>query len=221
MRSFFALLIVLLSSLFAFAQNEQAPMVEKEISYKDWTYKNPRTGGDVNLRTLASGKKLTIVIYYAPWCSNWRFDAPMLERFYQKYKDKGLEIVGVAEYDPVDSIKNNLEFLKVTFPTVVESESRAAKQTTLHYEYRKSTGDTRGWGSPWYIMLTPAVMEKKGDVLTKKTFIVNGELIETEGDAFIRKSLGLPPADLKAPVADNGKIEVCDPDTKIAELKKP
>ena len=70
-------------------------------------------------------------------------------------------------------------------------------------------------------MLTPAVMEKKGEVLTKKTFIVNGELIETEGDTFIRKSLGLPPADLKAPVADNGKIEVCDPDTKIAELKKP
>lgn len=221
MKSFFALLIILLAFTFSFAQNEQSPMLEKEITYKDWTYKNPRTGSDINLRALASGKKLTIVVYYAPWCPNWRFDAPMLERFYQKYKDKGLEIVGVAEYDPVDSIKNNLDFLKVTFPTVVESDSRAAKQTSLHYEYRKSTGDTRGWGSPWYIMLTPAVMEKKGDVLTKKTFIVNGELIEKEGDAFIRKSLGLPAEDAKSALAAKDKIEVCEPDTKTAELKKP
>ena len=178
-------------------------------------------GADVNLRELARGKKLTIVVYYAPWCPNWRHDAPMLERFYQKYKDKGLEIVGVGEYDTIDSIKNNLDFLKVTFPNVYESLDRAEKQKTLHYEYRKSTGDTRGWGSPWYIILTPSAMEKKGDVLTKKTFVVNGELIETEGDAFIRKSLGLP-AEPKAGVAKTDRVEVCDPaDTKISTLKKP
>ena len=221
MKSIFALLIILMTGLFALAQNEQSPMVEKEIIYKDWTYKNPKTGGDVNLRSLTKGKKLTIVVYYAPWCPNWRHDAPMLERFYQKYNDKGLEIVGVGEYDPVDSIKNNLESLKITFPTVYESDNRAAKQTTLHYEYRKSTGDSRGWGSPWYIMLTPSVMEKKGDVLTKKTFIVNGELIETEGDAFIRKALGLPTVDAKTTVAEKDKIEACTADTKVADLKKP
>lgn len=222
MKPFFALLITVLAFSIAFAQNEQSPMVEKEINYRDWTYKNPKNGADINLRSLTNGKKLTIVVYYAPWCPNWRHDAPMLEKFYQKYKDQGLEIVGVGEYDPLDSIKNNLEFLKVTFPTVVESQDRADKQKTLHYEYRKATGDTRGWGSPWYIMLTPSVMEKKGDVLTKKTFIINGELIETEGDAFIRKSLGLPAIDAKAAVAKTDKIEVCDPvDTKASALKKP
>ncbi|MFT3743560.1 MAG: TlpA disulfide reductase family protein [Pyrinomonadaceae bacterium] len=222
MKLFFAITIIFLAFTFAFAQNEQSPMVEKEITYKDWTYKNPKTGTDVNLRSLANGKKLTIVVYYAPWCPNWRHDAPMLQRFYDKYKDNGLEIVGVGEYDPVDSIKNNLDFLKVTFPTVYESQDRADKQKTLHYEYRKSTGDTRGWGSPWYIMLTPAVMEKKGDVLTKKTWVVNGELIESEGDAFIRKSLGLAAVDAKASVAKGDKIEVCDPaDTKTSALKKP
>ena len=100
MKSIFALLIILMTGLFALAQNEQSPMVEKEIIYKDWTYKNPKTGGDVNLRSLTKGKKLTIVVYYAPWCPNWRHDAPMLERFYQKYNDKGLEIVGVEPVAP-------------------------------------------------------------------------------------------------------------------------
>ncbi len=221
MKLVFAFLIILLTFVFTFGQNEQAPMVEKEISYRDWTYKNPKTGEDINLREFTKGKKLVIVVYYAPWCGNWRFDAPMLERFYQNYKDKGLAIIGIGEYDPVDSMTNNLETLAVTFPTVYESESRAAKQTTLHYEYRQSTGDTRNWGSPWYIFLTPAVIEKKGDVLTKKTFVINGELIKNEGETFIRKSLGLPPLDPKAATADKGKIEVCDPDTKVVQLKKP
>ena len=221
MKPFFALLIILLAFALTFGQNEQAPIIEKEINYKDWTYKNPRTGQEINLREFTKGKKLTVVVYYAPWCPNWRFDAPMLERFHQKYKDQGLAVIGVGEYDPVESMKNNLDFLKVTFPTVYESEERAAKQKTLHYEYRTSTGDLRSWGSPWYIMLTPSLTEKKGDVLTKKTFVVNGEIIASDGETFIRKSLGLPAIDPKAATANRGKIEVCDPDTKIAELKKP
>ncbi len=192
MRSFFVILTILLSFLLTFGQNEQAPLVEKEIGYGDWTYKSSRTGEKINLREFTAGKKLTIVVYYAPWCPNWRFDAPMLEKFYQKYKDQGFAIIGVGEYDSVESMKNNLEALKITFPTVYESDGRDAKEKTLHYQYRRSTGDRRSWGSPWYITLTPSVIERKGDLLTKKTFIVNGELIAAEGEAFIRKSLGLP-----------------------------
>jgi thiol-disulfide isomerase/thioredoxin len=225
MKSIFAFAIVLLSLTAVLAQNEQAPIVEKEISYKDWTYKSVRTGEDTNLRGLTKGKKLTMVVYFAPWCPNWRFDAPMLQRFYDKYKANGLEIVAVGEYDPVDSMKKNLDTLKITFPAVYESELRTDKQKTLHYDYRKSTGDNRGWGSPWYIFLAPSMMEKKGDVLTKKTFVVNGELIEAEGEKFIRQHLGLSAEEAKAPkasIADSGKIEVCDPEkTAELELKKP
>ena len=77
-------------------------------------------------------------------------------------------------------------------------------------EYRKSTGDNRNWGSPWYVLLDPRAMEKKGDVLVKKTHIINGEMIEAEGERFIRQKLGLPVADVKT--ADKGaKIEACDP----------
>ncbi|MEP6786790.1 MAG: redoxin domain-containing protein [Acidobacteriota bacterium] len=219
-KAFFALGFLLLTAAFAFGQNEQSPIVEKEISYKDWTYKNVQTGEDVNLRDFAKGKKLTMVVYFAPWCGNWRHDAPMLEKLYEKYKGAGLGIIAVGEYDPVVSMKNNLDFMKITFPAVYESENRTEKQNTLHYNYRKSTGDNRNWGSPWYIFLTPSVMEKKGDVLTKKTFVINGELIEAEGEQFIRKQLGLPAIDPKAATAEKDKVEVCDPD-KPADLKVP
>ena len=166
-------------------------MQEKEISYKDWSYKSIRTDEAVNLREFVNGKKLVIVVYFAPWCPNWRFDAPMLQRFYDKYKSSGLGIIAVGLYDPVASMKTSLDSLKITFPAVYESAERNAKQTSKHYEYRKQVGDGRNWGSPWYIFLTPSMMEKSGEILTKKTFIINGELIETEGDAFIRKHLGL------------------------------
>ena len=221
-NTFFAFAVILLTVVFAVGQNEQAPIVEKEINYKNWTYKSVRTGEDTNLRDLTVGKRLVIVVYYAPWCGNWRFDAPMLQRFYDKYKSAGLEIVAVGEYDPVASMQNNLTFMKVTFPAVYESENRTDKQKTKHYDYRRSTGDTRGWGSPWYIFLQPSLMEKTGDTLTKKTFVINGEMIEAEGEKFIREKLGLPAIDAKSATAKNGEVEVCDPaDKKTSELKKP
>ncbi len=221
MKSFFAFVILLLCVSFSFGQNEQSPIVEKEISYKNWTYKSVQTNADVNLRDLTKGKKLVVVVYFAPWCGNWRHDAPFLQKIYEKYKANGLEIVGVGEYDPVASMKSNLDSMKITFPVVSESSDRGDKQKTLHYDYRKSTGDSRNWGSPWYILLDPSTIEKKGDTLTKKTFVINGEMIETEGEKFIRERLGLPAMDTKAVTAKTGQIEVCDPDKKIGELKKP
>jgi thiol-disulfide isomerase/thioredoxin len=92
-----------------------------------------------------------MVVYFAPWCGNWRHDAPMLEKLYEKYKAAGFGIVAVGEYDPVASMKTNLDFMKITFPAVYESENRTEKQNTLHYNYRKSTGDARNWGSPCYL----------------------------------------------------------------------
>jgi len=221
MRSIFAALIIFLTVAFAFGQNEQAPILEKEIAYKDWTYKTVQTGESINLRDYTRGKKLVMVVYFAPWCGNWKFDAPMLQRFHDKYKAQGLGIIAVGEYDPVTAMKANLDALKITFPAVYESESRSDKQKTLHYGYRRTTGDARGWGSPWYVFLMPSLIEGEGDILTKKTFVINGEVVEAEGEAFIRKHLGLPPGDVKTGASTKEKIEICDPATVPAALKKP
>src|SRR5438874_9309292 len=103
-RVLFAVTITLLSIVLAHAQNEQSPIVEKEISYKNWIYKDIRTDKDINLRDLAKGKKLTMVVYFAPWCHNFQHDAPMLERLYEQYKGNGLNVIAVGEYDPVTSM---------------------------------------------------------------------------------------------------------------------
>ena len=220
-KGLFAIAIVLFALTAGFAQNEQSPIVEKEINYKTWTYKDVHSNTEVSLRDLTKGKKLVVVVYFAPWCHNWQHDAPFLQKFYDKYKAAGLEIVGVGEYDPVASMKSNLDSMKITFPVVYESVDRVEWQKTHHYDYRKSTGDNRTWGSPWYILLETALLEKKGDTLVKKTHVINGEMVEVEGEKFIRERLGLPALDAKSTTAKSDKIEVCDPAKAVTELKKP
>lgn len=222
MKTILLLALLLLSFTSVFAQHEYAPLQEQEIKYKNWTYRDVRDGKDVDLREFAKGKKLVMVVYFAAWCPNWKFEAPVAERFYEKYKQYGFDVVGVGEYASAADTIANLDEKKITFPVVSESDSREAKQKTAHYEYRQKTGDTRNWGSPWNIFLEPASLKKDGDALTKKAFVANGELIEADAEKFIRQKLGLPAEEIKPAAATaEKKIEACEPDKKAATFKKP
>lgn len=222
MKTFLILAILLCGFTFALAQTgEQALVLEKEVKYKDWTYKSVRDDSKINLRDFTKNKKLVMVVYFAPWCPNWRNEAPLAEKLYEKYKANGFDVVGVGEYDMVAAMKTDLDTKKITFPVVYESESRDDKQKTSHYDYRKATGDTRNWGSPWNIFLEPTKISKKGDVLTEKTFVVNGELFETDVEKFIREKLGLPAGEVKTEKTASKTIEVCEPEKKTASFVKP
>lgn len=222
MKFIFALTFIFAGLVFAHGQggNEQSPIVEKDIAYKDWVYKNVQTGSDMNLRKFTFGKKLVMVVYFAPWCPNWKHDLQFVEAMYEKYKINGFDVIGVGEYDPVDSMKTHIEQYKLTFPVVWESDARTAKQTTSHYEYRKSVGDTRNWGSPWYIFLEGKKLERSGPVMTKKAPVVNGELIQPDAEKFIREKLGLKDQAATA-LGKTNVIEVCDPEKPSSALLKP
>ncbi len=220
MKLIFAATLVLSSFVFSFAQNEQSPIVEKDITYNDWVYKNVQTGNDMNLRKFTVGKKLVMVVYFAPWCPNWKHDLAFVQAMYEKYKGSGFDVIAVGEYDPVDSMKSHIGQYKFTFPVVWESDARTAKQTTSHYGYRRSVGDTRNWGSPWYIFLEVGKLEPMGLAMTKKASVVNGELIRPDAEKFIREKLGLK-AEAAAGIAKAGEIEVCEPGHKDTALVKP
>lgn len=223
MKSLLALAILLIGFTMANAQHEYAPLQEHEIKYKDWTYKSVRDDQPVNLREFARGKKLVMVVYLAAWCPNWKLEAPIAQKLYEKYKANGFDVIGVSEYASVADTKAILDDKKITFPVVSESVSRDDKQKTTHYDYRKTTGDTRNWGSPWNIFLEPTSLKKDGDVLTKSTFVVNGELVEDEAEKFIRQKLGLPAEVKKTETASVKKdaTEICEPDKNTATFKKP
>lgn len=220
MKYLSALILTLFLAGLAFAQTEQAPIKEQPIAYKDWTLKNITGGGETNLRSFAKGKKLVMVVYWAPWCPNWRHDLAFVQGLHDKYAASGLAIIGVGEYDSVDRMKAHLESYKLTFPSVYESDSQAARLTSNHYNLRTVAGDKRKWGTPMYVLLDPASLSTSGDTLTEKTTMVTGELIKPDAEKFIREKLGLEKS--AAMIGTPSKeIEVCDPAKKTVALSKP
>lgn len=220
MRYISALILTIVFAGLAFAQTEQAPITEKPIVYKDWTLKNIKGGGETNLRSFAKGKKLVMVVYWAPWCPNWRHDLAFVQSLHDKYSASGLAVIGVGEYDPVDRMKNHLEQFTLTFPSVYESDSQNARLTSNHYFLRTESGDKRKWGTPWYVFLDPSTLSASGDVLSERTSVVNGELIKPQAEKYIREKLGLEAA-ATAIGTSSKAIKVCEPDRKTAQLTKP
>jgi len=193
MKRLFALIVFALSicpaAALAQGNHEYSPLVEKTVNYKNWTLNDLKDNKPVDLRSLVQGKKLVMVVYFAPWCPNWHNEAPVAAKLYEKYKDQGFGVIGVSEYGMRDAVANFFGPNGPPYPVVSESELREDKQKTSHYAYRQATGDTRNWGSPWNIFLDPATFAKNGDVLTEKAWVVNGELIEADVDKFIADQL--------------------------------
>jgi len=175
-------------------EHEYAPIKEKKINYKDWTFKRMGTGEPVNLRAWAQGKKLVLVVYLAPWCNNWKLEAPVVDRLYAKYKEHGFDVIGVSNYGSERDQQVYFKDKNVPYTVVIESDTREARDKTTHYGYRQLTGDARKWGSPYNIFLLPSKLKQDSDVLTEKAWVTNGELVEADAEEFIRKQLGLKKA---------------------------
>jgi thiol-disulfide isomerase/thioredoxin len=193
MKRLFALIVFALAlapaATYAQDEHEYSPLVEKTVNYKNWTLNDLKDNKPVDLRSLTQGKKLVMVVYFAPWCENWRNEAPVAARLYEKYKAQGFTVIGISEYGARDTVSTFFGPTGSPYPVVSESESREDRDKTPHFGYRQGTGDTRKWGSPWNIFLEPASLSKTGDVLTEKAWVVNGELIEADVDKFIADHL--------------------------------
>ena len=190
-----SMMLALVFTLSLFAQHndhEYASLTEKEIAYKNWKYKNVLTNKKVNLREFLKDKKLVQIFYFAPWCHSSNYQAPITQKLYEKYKDKGFAVIGVSLYGSIDYVHVTMKKRNIQFPVVSESTSSGDRKKSLHYKYRNSTGDYRKWGTPWNIFLVPNELNKKGKILTDKAFVVNGEVREKEAEKFIREKLGLP-----------------------------
>jgi thiol-disulfide isomerase/thioredoxin len=204
MRKVFILIaFVCCCALPAFAQDashEYAPIKEQEFEYKNWMYKQTtdESAPAIDLRQWAKDKKLTLVVYFASWCHNWQNEAPVVARLYEKYHPYGFDVIAVSEYSTPTDRQMYFHDHAVAYPVVFESEARDARDKTTHYGYRQLTGDTRKWGSPYNIFLEPKKLKHDGDVLTKKAWVVNGELVEAEAEQFIREKLKLKPTDAPA-----------------------
>src|SRR4026207_961461 len=94
-----SILAIALSPSLASAQagHEFSPLTEKTINYKNWSLVNLKTDKPEDLRKLMAGKKLVMIVYFAPWCGNWKNEAPIAAKLYEKYKAQGFQVIGIRE----------------------------------------------------------------------------------------------------------------------------
>jgi len=73
-------------------------------------------GKEVKLSDYAGKGKVVLVDFWASWCGPCRQAMPDLVATYQKYKNKGLEIVGISLDNNKDAWAKATDNLKITWP---------------------------------------------------------------------------------------------------------
>lgn len=148
LNALFLLLLLNPASTLAQSGHEYSALEEKTVNYKNWILNDLKDNKPIDLRSVVQGKKLVMVVYFAAWCPNWRFEAPVAAKLYEKYRAEGFEVIGVSEYGSRNDVKLLWTNRSAVY-RVSESESRDDRDKTAHYGYRQLTGDKRKWGSPW------------------------------------------------------------------------
>ena len=178
------------SSTLASDEPEPAPIVGRQMDFFDLTLRQ-RDGSPFNLRQYISGKQLVIVSFVAGWCRNSNENGHVVKRLYDKYGDKGLGVVVVAEYSDGQELEQHINRIGINYPVMIETDDRGARKKSIHFKYRQSVGDKRKWGTPFYVILDARDILPAGanQPLARRVHTVSGEIIESEADQFISNRL--------------------------------
>ncbi len=96
----------------------------------EFTFVTTDRDGNTYSETVFSGYKLTVLNFWEPWCGPCVRELPDLQKLYENYSDKGLNIIGIYSTSGMEEdVTDILTSSGVTFPILHYADEFAAFET--------------------------------------------------------------------------------------------
>jgi len=118
-----SLLLVGISLVVIQVRGDRAALEARpEVGYLAPDFSLPSLGGQtVRLSDLRG--KAVLLNFWATWCAPCRLEMPTMDKAYQEYKSRGLEILAVSLDAGSNSVvKNFMQELKLDFPVLLDPD---------------------------------------------------------------------------------------------------
>jgi thiol-disulfide isomerase/thioredoxin len=161
-----AALVLLVAALFPRFASASHPLVGKAApAFALEVVHNGEPGARLDLESLKGHP--VVLDFWATWCGPCRMEAPILDRVAQRYKDRGLVVVGVNTADAAGRAAPMAAKMHLSYPIV--------------FDAAKDVGDAYGVES----LPTLVVIGRDGQVKAVRTGLVD----EASLEALIAKAL--------------------------------
>jgi thiol-disulfide isomerase/thioredoxin len=117
------------------------------------------------------GKPL-IVNFWARWCGPCRKEIPELIKLRQVYRDRGLEVLGIALEDKVEAVRDFAKAYEMDYPVLLAQDKGLALM--------KALGNTK-MGLPFTVAI-----DRHGKIVLVKMGMITGSELEAAAEAVLR-----------------------------------
>ena len=107
-------------------------LLRQKVSPRDFSLPLPTSGAvpeslarHVSLSELRG--KVVFLNFWATWCGPCRDEMPSIEALHTKYKDKGLEVLGVNSGERAEEVLAFMRSYNLSFPTVLDRDGTVGR----------------------------------------------------------------------------------------------
>lgn len=83
-------------------------------------------GKELDLESFGRDKSL-LLVFGATWCPHCRHEVPLLKEYYNEFKDKGLEVLGIDIQESKKKVGSFVKKNQINYPVVLDTNAEVAR----------------------------------------------------------------------------------------------